>query len=226
MRLVSEHKLYSNRKFTGFLPDPQFPPGLQLEINITDIDLNDPSVEIDGRVCFTHLLPGEQKVDFNFGINKTDIINNSLFYSINTGDLVCKVLTVLNFNVPSGVNPNIKQELTGLNVRSRQNHSRQNDSRQIRSRVFCQDTLDFTQNLRALNPQDFLQHLLRDLEALEAIIDKGSQQAFKKWAIADQIIHLAGSGQIPLNYLDLAVERYYIPYAKTKERLAFKEIVT
>jgi hypothetical protein len=231
MRLISEHKLYSHRKFTGFLPDTHFPPALQLEINITDIDLNDPSVEIDGRVCFTHLFPGEQKMDFNFAINKSDIINNSLFYTINTGDLVCKVLSVLNFKVPSGVNPNIKQELTGLNSRSRQNHSRQNDSRQndsrqIRSRVFCQDILDFTKNLRALNPQNFLQLILRDLDALETFIDEGSQQAFKKWAIADQIIRLAGSGQIPLNHLDLAVERYYIPYTKTKERLGFKEIVT
>jgi hypothetical protein len=225
MRLVSEHKLYSNRKFTGFLPDPHFPPALQLEINITDIDLSDPSVEIDGRVCFTHLLPGEQKVDFNFAINKSDIINNTLFYTINTGDLVCKVLTVLNFKLPSDVNPNIKQELIGLNARSRQNHSRQNHSRQNHSRVFCKDTLDFIQNLRALNPQDFLQLISRDLEVLEAFINKGSQQAFKKWAIADQIIRLAGSGQIPLNYLDLAVERYSYPYTKTKERLGFKEIV-
>ena len=196
-----------------------------MEINITDIDLNDPSVEINGRVCFTHLLPGEQKVDFNFVINKADIINNSLFYNINTGDLVCKVLTVLNFKVPSGVDPNIRQELTSLNSRSRQNHSRQNHSRQIRSRVFCQDTLDFTKNLRALNPQNFLQLILRDLEVLEAFIDEGPQQAFKKWAIADQIIRLAGSGQIPLNYIDVAVERYSYPYTKTKERLGIKEIV-
>ena len=220
MRLVSEHKLYSNRKFTGFLPDPHFPSELQLDINITDIDLSDPSVEIDGRVCFTHLLPGEQKVDFNFAINKSDIINNSLFYTINTGDLVCKVLTVLNFKVPLGANPNIRQALKGLNARSRQNHSRQ-----IRSSVFCQDTLDFTQNLRALNPQDFLQFILRDLDALEAFIDKGSQQAFKKWAITDQIIRLAGCGLIPLSYVDLAVERYYIPYTKTKERLGINEIL-
>jgi hypothetical protein len=219
MRLISEHKLYSNRKFTGFLPDPHFSPALQLEINITDVDLNDPFVEIDGRVCFTHLFPGEQKMDFNFAINKSDIINNSLIYTINTGDLVCKVLSVLNFKVPSGVNPNIKQELTGLNARSRQNHSRQNHSR-----VFCKDTLDFTKNLRALNPQDFLQLISRDLEALEAFIDEGSQQAFKKWAIADQIIRFAGSGQIPLNYLDFAAERYYVPYTKTTGRLGIKEI--
>ncbi len=216
MRLISEHKLYSKRKFTGFLTDPHFPPALQLEINITDVDLSDPSIEVDGRVCFTHLLPGEQKMDFNFAINKADITNNSLFYTIKTGDLVCKVLTVLNFKVPSGANPKIKQELRGLNACSRQNHSREIHSRQIRSRVFCQDILDFTQNLRALNPQDF---------PLEAFIDKGSQQAFKKWAIADQIIRLAGSGQIPLNYLDLAVERFAYPYTKTKERLGIKEIL-
>ncbi len=215
MRLISENKLYSNRRFTGFLPDPHFPLELQLEINISEIDLSDPSVEIDGRVCFTHLLPGEQKVDFNFAINKSDIINNSIFYSVNTGDLVCKVLTVLNFKLPEGLNPNIKQELIGLNAGSRQN----------RSSVFCKDPLDFIQNLRALNSQDFLQLISRDLDPLEASIDKGSQQAFKKWAIADQIIRLAGCGLIPLYYLDLAVERYYFGYGKTKERLGIKEII-
>jgi hypothetical protein len=220
MRRISEHKLYSNRKFTAFLPDPHFLPELQLEINITEIDLTDPAIEIDGRVCFTHLLPGEQKVDLNFAINKSDFINNTLFYTINTGDLVCKVLTVLNFKVPSGANPNIKQELTDLNACSRQNHSRQ-----IRSRVFTQYTLDFIQNLRALSPHDFLQIISGDLEALEAFIDKGSQQAFRKWAIADQIIRLAGYGMIPSKYVDWAVERYFLEYGKTKERLGIKEIV-
>jgi hypothetical protein len=220
MRLISEHKLYSSRKFTGFLPDPHFPPSLQLEIRITDIDLSDPSIEIDGRVCFTHVLPFEQKVNFNFAINKSDLINDSIFYTINTGDLVCKVLTTLNFKLPAGVNPNIKQELLGLDAHSRQDHSRQN-----RSRVFCKDPLDFIQNLRALNPQDFLQLISRDLPALEATIDGGSQQVFKKWAIADQIIRLAGSGLIPSKHVDWAVERYFLEYAKTKERLGIKEII-
>jgi hypothetical protein len=217
---VSEHKLYSNRKFTGFLPDPHFPPDLELEINITDIDLSDPDLEIDGRVCFTHLLPGEQKVNINFAINKLDLINNSLFFTINTGDLVCRVLTVLNFKLPSGINPHIKHKLIGLTTHSRQNHSRQ-----IRSSLNCKDPLDFVQNLRALNPQNFLQLISRDLHALEATIDGGSQQVFKKWAIADQIIRLAGYSLIPSKYVDWAVERYFLEYAKTKERLGINDII-
>ncbi len=214
MKRISEHKLYSDKKFTSFLPDKHFSPGIQLQISIGEIDLGDPAIEISGRVMFYHLLPGEQKICKDASFSKVDFLNGPFVFEVNTGDLVYKVSTAIYFKLPDGLNPNIRQELSDITIIPKLNAVNLNG-----------DALDFVQNLRALNPENFLQLISRDLEALEATIDAGSQQVFKKWAIADQIIRLAGCGLIPLIYVDWAVERYYLEYGKTMERLGLNEIV-
>lgn len=213
MRRISEHKLYSNKKFTSFLPDKHFSPGLQLQISIGEIDLNDPAIEISGRVMFYHLLPGEQKFCIDRSICKEDFLNGPLAFEINTGDLVYKASTAIYFKLWDGANPTIRQELSDITIFPKTDTVNLTD-----------DPLDFVRNLRSLNPQNFLQLITRDLEALEATIDRGSQQVFKKWTIVDQIIRLAGCGLIPSYYVDFAVERYSNEYAKTTERLGLKEI--
>ncbi len=222
MRRYTKTKLFSERKITNFLPEPHFSPGLQLEISIEDINLQDPSIDVNGRICFYHLLPGEQKVNMNFTFNKEDLINNSSKFYINTGDLVVKVMSLVNFKLPLGVNPSIQNELTSTEIIP---SNKQASLSRLAASVYLDQNLDFVQDLRALNPQNFLQLISRDIHALEATIDAGSQQVFKKWAIADQIIRLAGCGLIPSSYVDFAVERYSIPYSKTMERLGLNEII-
>jgi hypothetical protein len=222
MRRYTKTKLFSERKITNFLPEPHFSPGLQLEITIGDLDLQDHSVDVNGRICFYHLLPGEQKVNMNFTFNKQDLINNSCKFYINSGDLVVKVMSLVNFKLPLGVNPSIQNELTSTEIIP---SNKQASLSRFAASVYLDQHLDFVQDLRSLNPQNFLQLISRDLEPLEATIDGGSQQAFKKWAIADQIIRLAGAGLIPSKFVDWAVERYYLEYGKTKERLGIKEII-
>lgn len=213
MRRISEHRLHSNKKFTSFLPENQFSPGLQLQISIGEVDLENPEIEISGRIMFYHLLPGEQKICKDPSISKDDFLNGSFIFEVNTGDLVYKVTTALYFKIPGDVNPNIRQELTEIELQPKLNAAN-----------LTGDAVDFVQNLRALSPQKFLQLISRDLEALEATIDAGSQQVFKKWAIADQIIRLAGCGLIPSSYVDFAAERYSNEYAKTAERLDLKKL--
>jgi len=222
MELTSNTKLFNNKKITNFLPDPRFPQGLQLEITVSDIDLFDPSVEITVRICFYHNLPGDESADLNFLVSKKDFVNNTWRYTINTGDLIRKVYTYLEFKVPLGSNPTIKQELT----ETRENLPKSQISLAGLIASACFDEhLDFVTNLRALNPGDFLQLISRDLEALEAAIGVGSQQTFKKWVITDQIIRLAGRGEIPHSYVDLAVSRYADAYSKCKERLGLESII-
>jgi len=212
MRRVSEHRLHCNKKFTSFLPDKHFSQGLQLQITIGEIDLANPEIEITGRVMFYHLLPGEQKICKDHSLSKHDFVNGPFIFEVNTGDLVYKVSTALYFKIPEGVNPNIRQVLTDIQVLPK-----------LDTVDLTGEPLDFVQNLRALNPEKFLQLISRDLEALEASIDVGSQTFFKKWAIASQIINLAGCGMIPTSHISLAAERYSYPYAKTKERLGLNE---
>lgn len=211
---ISEHKLYSDKKFTSFLPDQHFSPGLQLQISIGEIDLNDPAIEISGRIMFYHLLPGEQKFCRDRSLSKDDFLKGPFVFEVNTGDLVYKVSTALYFKLPEGANPITRQALSDITIMP--------DSYDVN---LSGNPLDFVQNLRAINPKKILQLISRDLVPLEATIDEGSQQVFKKWAIADQILRLAGCGLIPTSYVDFAVERYSIPYAKTMERLGLNEIM-
>ena len=214
MRFISEYKLYSNKKFTKFLPQKHFSPGIQLKIIIGDLDLLNPEIKINGRITFYHLLPGKERFRKDYSICKEDFFNGPCIFEINTGDLVSKVSTILYFKLPNGVNSSIRHELSEATLFPKLENVNLNGH-----------ALDFIQNIRALSPQNFIQLISRDLEALETTISMGSQQTFKKWAIANQIIRLAGCGMIPLSFIDLAVERYLYPYAKTKERLGTNEIV-
>jgi hypothetical protein len=218
--LIQTTQLMGERHFSVFYPNGHFPVKLFMELSIENLDFTDPSIEIRGKVEFHHSLVGEIKDKKTFLFSESDFKHDTFKCMVNTGDLIYKVVISLVYTLPATATAYLKHELTEGPVSIFESGS----IRHLYKSIKRNEPLKVLEEIRDMAPWNFLKIITADLPVLEAIIDKAPGQAFNRWAITDKIIRLAGTGKIPLSYLDFAAQKYSTQYATTKEKLALNEI--
>jgi hypothetical protein len=150
-----------------------------------------------------------------------DFIFQPFRYKINTGDLVSEIRIGIYLRQEAPGDQFLVKSLKDLEEAEISNSI--NFSR-LKEVISHEPTIDFLQKIRAMNPQNFRQLLDRDLDALEALMDKGSNRVFNLWCLVDTIVKLVSSSKLPSYYLDMAVQTYFNEYADGKEALGFNNL--
>ena len=220
MKQNQKTQLLGEKHFKVFYPKDRFPVKLFIELSIDNLDFADPSIEIRGNVDFYHTLIGDIKESKRFQFSDSDFKHGTFKCMVNTGDLVNKVAVSLFYTLPATVKLYFRHELS----EAPDSIFESGNIQRLYKSIKRNETLNVIEEIRDMAPWDFLQVITTDLPVLDALIDKVPGQAFNRWAITDKIIRLAGTGKIPLSFLDLAAQKYYTQYAKTKERLGISEI--
>ena len=218
MKLSHHTQLLGKKHFCGFRSNFGFTPSFQTELSFETFNLN-ALVNLRCSIDFYYNLTNGVKERQRIHFTKVDLCDGVYNCSINSGDLINKVIISLYYEFSS-------RAVIDLNVSLTECLNQKNDGNfeQLINYLKRDELVNFVQELRSFLPHNFVLLLTRDLPTLEASIDKGSQQVFKKWAIADQIIRLAGTSKILLNCLDWAAEKYSNQYSLTKNNLGIEEI--
>jgi len=214
MKISHNTILSKSRYFASIYPKDRFTPYLEIKMSLKGL------AELDnfeyGFLDFHYSLFDGFRETERVMITKTDFINQTFIYHINTGDLISKIRIGLYFNEKNRIEGTLLISVCDI---SEPKNLISLNFPQLKESILFGPTIRFLGKLRSIEPENF-QHLLdRDLGALEALIDEVSGRTFNLWALADTILKSSACSKLPLQYLDMAVERYNNEYHEGKKRL-------
>lgn len=216
MKISHRTILSKSRYFATIYPKDRFTPYLEIKMSLKGWSALD-NFEwgfVDFHYC---LFDGFREIE-RVMITKTDFINQTFLYHINTGDLISKIRIGLYFNEKNEIEGTLLISVCEI---SEPRSTISLNFPQLKESILFGPTVGFLEKLRSIKAENF-QHLLdRDLGALEALIDEASGRTFNLWVLADLILKSSACSKLPLQYLDMAVERYCNEYHEGKKRLGF-----
>lgn len=216
MKISHNTALSKSRYFASIYPKDRFTPYLEIKMALKGLSVSD-NFEYGFLDFHYSLFDGFREIE-RVMITKTDFINQTFLYHINTGDLISKIRIGLYFNENNGIEGTLFISVCDI---SEPKNIESFDFHQLKESILFGPTVGFLEKLRSIKPENF-QHLLdRDLGALEALIDEASGRTFNLWVLADAILKSSACSKLPLQYLDMAVERYHNEYHEGKKRLGF-----
>jgi hypothetical protein len=216
MKISHNTALGKSRYFASIYPKDRFTPYLEIKMSLKGASVLN-NFEYGFLDLHYSLFDGFREIE-RVMITKTDFINQTFLYHLNTGDLISKIRIGLYFNEKNGIEGSLL--ISVIDISEPKNLISLNFP-QLKESILFGPTIGFLEKLRSIEADNF-QHLLdRDLGALEALIDEASGRTFNLWVLADTILKSSASSKLPLLYLDLAVERYYNEYHEGKKRLGF-----
>jgi hypothetical protein len=220
MNINHTSTLVSNKLFCSFLPDNRYPQNLELSLSIKGGDVYE---NFDrGFVDFHYQMFNGKKEIKRIMLYQKDFIFQPFRCKINTGDLISKISIGIYLRQVAPGDQYLVKALRDLEEGEISNSINFNRLKEV---ISHEPTFDFLGKIRAMNPQNFRQLLDRDLDALEALMDKGPNRVFNLWCLVDTIIKLVSSSKLPSYYLDMAVQTYFNEYADGKEALGFNNLI-
>ena len=212
--------LVSNKSFCSFLPDNRYPQNLELSLSIKGGDVYE---NFDKGFVDFHYRMWNGKIECKrILLSQKDFIFQPFRCKINTGDLIIKISIGIYLRQKAEGDQFLIKSLKDLEEGEISNSINFNRLKEV---ISNEPNINFLQKIRAMNPQNFRQLLDRDLDALEAFMDKGSNRVFNLWCLVDTIIKLVSSSKLPSYYLDMAVQTYFNEYADGKEALGFNNLI-
>ena len=217
MKIEHSSLLTSNRFFTTISPKNRFEENLRLTLSLRGNNIIE---NFDWAFVDLHFqLMDNKKETKRIFLNRDDFRETAFSIKINTGDLLSKIRIGLYFKKEVSSNQFLDKILVA-----------DNDDPKISNLIFLptlretiqnREPIEFIEKLRVMSIDNFQDILDTELPALHALMDKASERVFYYRALADKIIKITATSQLPLSYLDLAVESYFNEYHEGKLRLGF-----
>lgn len=214
MKISHSTILSKSRYFASIYPKDRFNQYLEIKMSLKGLSVLD-NFEYGFLDFHYSLFDGFREIE-RVMITKTDFINQTFLYHINTGDLISKIRIGLYFNEKNGIEGTLLISVCDI---SEPKNLISLNFPQLKESIHFGPTIGFLEKLRSIKPEDFQYLLDRDLGALDALIDVASGRTFNLWVLADTILKSSACSKLPLPYLDMAVDRYHNEYYEGKKRL-------
>ena len=216
MKIEHSSLLTSNRFFTTLSPKNRFEENLRLTLSLRGNNIIE---NFDWAFVDLHyqLIDNKKEIKRIF-LNRDDFAETTFSIKINTGDLLSKIRIGLYFKKEVSSNQFLDKILV-----DDKDHKISNliFLPTLRETIQRGEPIEFIEKLRAMSTDNFQDILDTELPALHALMDKAPERAFYYWALADKIIKTTATSQLPLSYLDFAVESYFNEYHDGKLHLGF-----
>lgn len=216
MKIEHSSLLTSNRFFTTISPKNRFEENLRLTLSLRGNNIIE---NFDWAFVDLHYQLMDNKKEINrIFLKQDDFCETTLNLKINTGDLLSKIRIGLYFKKEVSSNQFLDKILVDDN-----DHKISNliFLPTLRETIQNREPIEFIEKLRVMSIDNFQDILDTELPALHALMDKASERVFYYWALADKIIKITATSQLPLSYLDSAAESYFNEYHDGKFRLGF-----
>ncbi|MBK8369228.1 MAG: hypothetical protein IPL10_18090 [Bacteroidetes bacterium] len=217
MKIEHSSLLTSNRFFTTISPKNRFEENLRLTLSLRGNNIIE---NFDWAFVDLHFqLMDNKKETKRIFLNRDDFRETAFSIKINTGDLLSKIRIGLYFKKEVSSN----QFLDKILVADNDDHKISNliFLPTLRETIQNREPIEFIEKLRVMSIDNFQDILDTELPALHALMEKAPERVYYYWALADKIIKITATSQLPLSYLDSAAESYFNEYHDGKFRLGF-----